>query len=267
MPRRISWYIYGVTPTVNRFLRKSLRSLIPVGIYSWYHRRRHGTRYPDPYALYGAAPKIPVTALDRLFDGIEVRSIRIPRAGGTADDMTLPYAETAALAYVCRAVAPRRILEIGTYVGATALVMAENSPATAEIVTVDVKPVEFYLRQTGQRTNASADSYVASPLGSKVTQIVADSTAFDFSPFAGSFDLVFLDGNHSYDFARRDSDLALRMIHDRGVILWDDYLWSLDFPECAGVTRAVNDIHEHRPCALIAGTRLAILRPGTAWRR
>lgn len=65
--------------------------------------------------------------------------------------------------------------------------------------------------------------------------------------------------NHTYDFVRVDSEHALAMLRPGGLIVWDDYVWTERAPECAGVTRRVNELAVTRPVRRIAGTRLALL--------
>ena len=72
----------------------------------------------------------------------------------------------------------------------------------------------------------------------KIVQLYGDSGTFDFSPYSGHVDLMFVDGAHSYEYVLSDSDAAHRMVKPGGLILWHDYdsRW---FP---GVTRALNQL-------------------------
>jgi predicted O-methyltransferase YrrM len=103
------------------------------------------------------------------------------------------------------------------------------------------------------------EAYKQSEHAAKVTQHLGDSATFDFSPFAGQIDLVFVDGAHTYEYVRADSRNALRLIHDGGVILWDDcnYL-------NPGVGRALLELRRKgRVVRRILGTRFAVLTPQT----
>ena len=46
----------------------------------------------------------------------------------------------------------------------------------------------------------------------RITQHLGDSATFDYKPFAGAIDLVFVDGAHTYDYVRADSKNALSTI-------------------------------------------------------
>jgi predicted O-methyltransferase YrrM len=77
-------------------------------------------------------------------------------------------------------------------------------------------------------------------------------------------DLVLIDANHTYPFVRQDTESAFRLVRRGGAIIWDDYIWSPEHPECEGVTRCLNELACSRPIFQIRGTRLAIYREGVA---
>jgi hypothetical protein len=57
-----------------------------------------------------------------------------------------------------------------------------------------------------------------------VTHIGHNSQTFDFSPYEGRIDLVFVDGDHSYEGVRSDTRSAYRLLrNDESVIVWHDY--------------------------------------------
>lgn len=92
--------------------------------------------------------------------------------------------------------------------------------------------------------------------GHRITQLYGDSAIFDFSPYAGSIDLIFVDGAHSFEYVMKDTASACRMLTDRGVILWHDYsAWP-------GVTEALNrQYREDRLLRWVEDTTLAVHLP------
>ncbi len=58
----------------------------------------------------------------------------------------------------------------------------------------------------------------------------------------GYFDWVYIDGNHEYEFVRRDLELAFAKVRAGGFITGDDYLWGEDqgFPVRRAVRELVN---------------------------
>jgi predicted O-methyltransferase YrrM len=88
----------------------------------------------------------------------------------------------------------------------------------------------------------------------RVQQVYGDSKTFDFSPYRGAMDLVFVDAGHEYPDVCADSENALGMVKPDGVVVWDDYTsWT-------GVRRCVNELASDLPIVHVAGTRLAVLR-------
>ena len=75
----------------------------------------------------------------------------------------------------------------------------------------------------------------------QITQLYGDSAAFDFSPYEGKMDVVFVDGAHSAAYVKSDTEVALRLLKpEGGLILWHDYS-SYDWRE---LTVAMNELYE-----------------------
>ena len=104
----------------------------------------------------------------------------------------------------------------------------------------------------------SGARFANTPAALKVTQLFGDSATFDFAPYFGTIDLVFVDGSHAYDYVLNDTEIALRLLRDgHGVILWHDYTaW-------VGVTEALNELNQRNPALKkmrsIAGTTLVYI--------
>jgi predicted O-methyltransferase YrrM len=60
-------------------------------------------------------------------------------------------------------------------------------------------------------------------LGDRIHRLFGDSATFDFSPFHNQVDLFFIDGAHSYQYVRNDTEKALPCVKKGGVIAWHDY--------------------------------------------
>jgi predicted O-methyltransferase YrrM len=141
--------------------------------------------------------------------------------------------ETHFLATLVKELSPRTIFEIGTYTGFTTLHMAVNSPDSCRIYTLDLPP-DYHVRKTGgsyddllvmelSQKTINQRCYKKHPLESKITELYGDSAQFDYSAYHGKMDVVFIDGNHSLEFVRRDSENAFKMLSPEGVIVWHDY--------------------------------------------
>jgi hypothetical protein len=97
----------------------------------------------------------------------------------------------------------------------------------------------------------------------KIVQLYGDSATFDYRPYLGTVDFLFIDGSHSYHYVLNDSWAALRLVRGRGLILWHDYVSSGH--RCwPGLVRALDQLRANEPAfhglQHIAGTALAVLR-------
>ena len=114
---------------------------------------------------------------------------------------------------------PRRVLEIGTFTGYSALSMAAGLDEGAELHTVEVDDEqEEFIR-----------SYFArSPHGDKITLHIG--SALEIAPKLGEFDLVFIDGDKreypAYYRMLMGDDGGQRLVHGGSVLIADNILWS-----------------------------------------
>lgn len=118
------------------------------------------------------------------------------------------------LGFLARLVGAKRILEVGTYTGYSALAMAEHLPDSGELVTLDMN----------EETVAIAKRYWAkSPHGKKIKSVMGPALE-SMAKLEGPFDLVFIDA------AKKEYggylEHALRMLSPRGVIAVDNTLYS-----------------------------------------
>jgi len=156
---------------------------------------------------------------------------------------------------------PRTIFEIGTYHGDTTWLLARNVPA-ARVYTLDFGGLDDV--QGAQLEVTDADEYFrewgrgarfrGTPEAERITQLVGDSATFDFSPYRGSIDLVYIDASHSYSYVRADTEAALAMLSPRGAIVWDDYT------HYAGIFAYLNELARslEQPIVHLLDTRLAV---------
>lgn len=134
--------------------------------------------------------------------------------------------------------------EIGTFRGNASFAMAA---AGAEVTTLDVSDDDIV-----------GSAFAGTAEAERITQLVGDSTQFDFSPYAHTADLVYVDGAHDYEHVRNDTERALSLLTERGIVAWDDY------PSEPGVYRFLNEFAEgHGDLLHVRGTRLALYAPRT----
>jgi predicted O-methyltransferase YrrM len=124
----------------------------------------------------------------------------------------------------------KKILEIGTSFGETALLFAINTDSDAEIITLDI-----------QKNNPTIGvKFKNSKYAKKITQKF-DSLINVYKEFhEKSFDIIFIDGDHTYEGCLQDSIIAIKLIRPGGYICWHDYSFS-----CRnGVVKAIDELFE-----------------------
>ena len=112
-----------------------------------------------------------------------------------------------------RMISPRKILELGTFTGYSALCLAEGLPDDGELHTIEIDDeLEDFIRS----------HFATSPQGSKITLHIGD--ACDILPrLDTTLDLVFIDANKREYSAYYD--LVFDMVKTGGYILADNVLW------------------------------------------
>jgi Methyltransferase domain len=167
----------------------------------------------------------------------------------------------AVLAALCKALPSKTFFEIGTNRGRTAWTVARNNP-DCHVYTLDL-PSRESLDEIKLDLNASdrdffaeawdrGDAYRGTPEESRITTLLGDSATFDFSPYRGQMDVVYIDGAHTHAYVENDTKKALEMLAPGGIIAWDDY------PAIPGVYGYLNDVAPTmaHPLYHVFGTRL-----------
>jgi predicted O-methyltransferase YrrM len=161
---------------------------------------------------------------------------------------------------------PTRIFEIGTFDGRTTLNMAMNAPKQAIIYTLDlprskIDDTSWTLDPLEKKYVDKEDSgtrFKGKECEKKIVQLLGDAADYDFSPYYGKMDLVFVDGSHSFEYALNDTEIAMKLLKGgEGIILWHNY------DVCEGVTKALNELFVNKEALFknlkrISGTSLVL---------
>lgn len=161
------------------------------------------------------------------------------------------------LAALARRTRARTFFEIGTNRGRTAWTVAVNNPGL-EVFTLDVPEAPAgALGSDDERfligREACGEAFRDTPEAARITQLWGDSMTFDFAPYTGRMDLVYVDGAHTYEYVRSDTRHALALLSPGGTIVWDDY------GSNPGVYAWLNELAPQldRPIHHVFGTRMA----------
>jgi hypothetical protein len=145
------------------------------------------------------------------------------------DGMT-PYHDAVALLSILVAENPSEVLEIGTYMGHTARAMAENLE-NATIHTVDLPP--DFSAKPGIGDSLPKDQYPLTarrsvgrefkgqPCETRIVQHFGDTAVIDFTRI-GQPTFFFIDGSHSYEYCKNDSEKCLALCPRGATFLWHD---------------------------------------------
>ena len=151
----------------------------------------------------------------------------------------ISLSESIVIAYLVKKFTPEYIFEIGTFRGRTTATMALNTNGRLKnIYTLDVlvPPDDLGVEDqdycnpenVGEVYRNAVDAKSKKKMKS-ITQLWGDSRAFDFTPYHGKMDMIFVDGGHSYDVCHSDVRNAQQMVSDEGIILIHDFaIWKPD---------------------------------------
>ena len=179
-------------------------------------------------------------------------------------------AELVAIVQIAKRYQPSTCFEIGTFDGRTTMNLAANVAGhvyTLDLPFAQLAQARYKITPADRKFIDKAHSggrFQDSPLQERIVQLYGDSDTFDYEPYRSAIDLVFVDGSHSYEYARNDLDKALLLLRrgptgtPKGTILLHDYgAWE-------GVTRVAEELRRTDPrfagLRHISGTTLAILR-------
>ncbi len=139
------------------------------------------------------------------------------------------------LAFICRMMQPKRLLEIGTFTAYATLAMAEVLPKDAEIITIEANEefeddINYFIKKGG--------------FENQIKLIIGDAKQL-VHELEGEFDLIYLDADKiSYP----DYYLPLKkLLRSGGILLADNVLWGLkvlDNNKTDRETAAINRFNE-----------------------
>ncbi len=221
--------------------------------------------------LAEAKTRIPLAKLIDVFPNeLERGSIRLENFLGHWGNVSVE--ELCKICLIVKWLKPKSVLEIGTYNGMTTLQMALNAPSDATVYTLDLPDEiqselqlslidEYVAKVFRGRYGTSRGSYFQDRTDLNIVQLLGNSATFDYrSAITGKLDLIFIDAAHDFRNKQIDSENALQMLAEGGVILWHNYADVV----CPEVTKYLSDLSRRIPIHHLRGTSLAVHYSG--WR-
>ena len=187
-------------------------------------------------------PKISVETLFPGFNEIPVKFSLSPLGDWSAN-----LNDQMALAKLASLLSPQAVLEVGSFRGYTARLLAENTPSETTIHTVDINPEH-------------GEAYLNTPLERKIKRHIGSLDSCSLKDL--KFDFIFLDADHKKEAVKADTKILLSLLAEQGVLLWHDYAdwgWISGYN---GVPEALSELSPKIPIVAIPGTALAIHRQG-----
>jgi hypothetical protein len=166
----------------------------------------------DPIAILGDAKPRIVLAVQKYEDGM------------------LPLYDAIPLLSILAAEKPKEVLEIGTYMGHTTRAMAETLEM-ATINTLDL-PLDFSPEMDTNGALPKDDFHLISrrivgrefkgvSCEKRIVQHFGDTAKFDYQKL-GRPTFFFIDGSHTYEYCKNDTEKCLGLCPKGGTFLWHD---------------------------------------------
>lgn len=150
--------------------------------------------------------------------------------------MLIGEMEASVLSFFIKIAKVKTILELGTFTGYSALIMAEQLPADGKVITVDINP---------HTTKIAQDFWNRSEHGKKIELILKPGLEA-LNSIHQKFDLIFIDADkNNYSHYLK---WGLDHLSEHGMIVVDNTLWSGKILQ-AGLDKQTDSIRAHNDLA------------------
>jgi predicted O-methyltransferase YrrM len=205
--------------------------------------------YSTLYSQKQEQSKIREIYLPELFENIDDISVPVGvvnQESGHDNQVDMIYVIAIAKYLKCK-----NIFEFGTYFGQTTYYLTLASDTTT-VLTLDLPADDNPF--AGKYQGIYFKGTDREPF---IKQIDCDSQTFDTTPFHQQMELIFVDGDHSYEAVKNDTEKALEMLAPGGVIIWHDYA-----PKSPGVIQFFSEFSLEKPVFHIRKTCLLVYIDG-----
>lgn len=151
----------------------------------------------------------------------------------------------------------KNILEIGTFNGLTTLQLALNTDNDAKLFTVDLPDSEIQKTRTWH-SFITGEFFKNHRVSHKITQLIGNSAEMDFSPYYDSMDFAFIDGAHTYDYVKSDTQNVLKCMKNGSIIVWHDFYYYGDDTDVGKYLKEMSETL--KPLYNIKNTTLVLYR-------
>lgn len=112
--------------------------------------------------------------------------------------------------------------EIGTWRGESVYNVAKK---IEDCTTMNLSEEE--MKNMGWKPKYAEQHGILSKRNSKIKHLFGNTKNFDFSGLKKKYDLIFIDGDHSYEMVLNDTQKVFKnLIHENSIVVWHDYAYS-----------------------------------------
>jgi len=162
------------------------------------------------------------------------------------------------------------IFEFGTCSGKNTMLMALNSNKNSNIVsltlnqnqskklTSDKNDNNTSIKNIVNESNYEKFLFSGKEIEKKIRVIFIDSRKFNTEEYLKKFDLIFIDGGHTYSVVESDSKKAFEMLSSKGVIIWHDYVVGKE--SCKDICKYINELEKEKKIFHIKDTSMCYFK-------
>jgi len=113
-------------------------------------------------------------------------------------------------------------IEIGTWRGESVHNVARQ---ITDCTTINLSKEE--MKEMGWNPKYAEQHGILSNKNSSILHLEANTKSFDFSSLRKKYDLIFIDGDHSYEMVLNDTKKVFEhLVHDHSIVVWHDYAYN-----------------------------------------
>ena len=162
------------------------------------------------------------------------------------------------------------IFEFGTCSGKNTMLMALNSKENSSIISLTLKQNEskkldldkkdnnISIRNILNESNYEKFLFSGKQIEKKIEVIFIDSRKLNTEKYLKKFDLIFIDGGHAYSIVKNDSEKAFKMLSNKGLIIWHDYVVGKE--SCKDVCKYINELEKGKKIFHIKDTSMCFFK-------
>lgn len=161
-----------------------------------------------------------------------------------------PWIDVCCILSLIRYHKPKNLLEIGTHYGHTTKIISDKFPEL-KITTVDPGDKILGDKRSYFQTQEYLPQHEIGKMFNGNMNINLIKQDFHDISFTEKFDFIFIDGDHTYSAVIKDTQRALQLLNNNGVIVWHDW------DNVKDVNAALNEFNLPKPIIYLHNTWIA----------